>query len=147
MTQNLIKTRKDHKALRTIINEDNGGGGNGGGTVDWSDVTGKPAVIAAGADQAAARQAIGAGTSNVTVGTGATNAKPGNYQPTAANISDATAVGRSVLTAADQAAARTAIGAGTSSLVLGAGATQAASGSELAALAARVTALENAAGG
>ncbi|MFD0710620.1 hypothetical protein [Paenibacillus sp. GCM10027626] len=46
--------------------------------------------------------------------------KPNTFPPeshthTAAQISDASAVGRSVLTAADQAVARTAIGAGTSS--------------------------------
>ena len=34
--------------------------GGGGGSVAWADITGKPAVIAAGADQAAARTAIGA---------------------------------------------------------------------------------------
>ena len=34
--------------------------------MDWSSVTGKPAVIAAGADASAARAAIGAGTSNLT---------------------------------------------------------------------------------
>lgn len=40
-------------------------------TVTWADVAEKPAVIAAGATQALARSAIGAGTSNVTVaGTG-----------------------------------------------------------------------------
>ncbi|GGN40493.1 hypothetical protein FHR83_007026 [Actinoplanes campanulatus] len=39
--------------------------------------------------------------------------------PTASQISDSTATGRAVLTAADAAAARTAIGAGTSSLALG----------------------------
>ena len=63
-----------------------------------------------------------------TIGTSATTAKAGNYQPTAANISDATSVGRAVLTADDAAAARSAIGAGTSSLAIGAGATQAAAG-------------------
>lgn len=94
----------------------------------WSDVTGKPAVIAAGADAAAARSAIGAGTSNLTIGTTATTAKAGNYQPTAANISDATAVGRSVLTAVDAAAARTAIGAGTSNLAIGTTSTTAKAG-------------------
>lgn len=36
-------------------------------TIAWADVTGKPAVIAAGADAAAARTAIGAGTSSVTL--------------------------------------------------------------------------------
>jgi|GEM_PF-1650700 len=51
----------------------------GGGATAWADITGKPAVIAAGADQAAARTAIGAGTSSVVVGTGATNAAAGNH--------------------------------------------------------------------
>lgn len=50
-----------------------------GGAAAWADITGKPAVIAAGADQAAARTAIGAGTSSVVVGTGATNAAAGNH--------------------------------------------------------------------
>jgi len=47
---------------------------------------------------------------------------------TAAKISDATAVGRAVLKAADQAAALTAIGAGTSNLTLGTTATTAKPG-------------------
>jgi len=42
-----------------------------------------------------------------------------SHAHTASSISDSTAVGRSVLTATDAAAARTVIGAGTSSLVLG----------------------------
>ena len=46
----------------------------------------------------------------------------------AADITDATDVGQSVLTATDAAAARTAIGAGTSSLVIGTGATEAKAG-------------------
>lgn len=42
-------------------------GTDGGDTsVAWDDVTGKPAVIAAGSDAAAARAAIGAGTGNGT---------------------------------------------------------------------------------
>lgn len=48
---------------------------------------------------------------------------------TAANITDSTTVGRAVLTAVDAAAARTAIGAGTSSLVLGTTTGTAAEGS------------------
>lgn len=47
---------------------------------------------------------------------------------TTAGITDATAVGRAVLTAADAATARTAIGAGTSSLTLGTGGTNAKAG-------------------
>lgn len=40
------------------------GGGGPGGPVDWDDVQDKPAVIAAGATQADARAAVGAGTSS-----------------------------------------------------------------------------------
>ena len=46
--------------------------------VAWADVAGKPAVIAAGADQAAARAAIGAGTSSLGLGTSASTALAGN---------------------------------------------------------------------
>ena len=104
----------------------------------WDEVTGKPAVIAAGTSQTAARDAIGAGTSSLQLGTGPTTAKAGNWVPAwtevtgkpttfapsahthpAADVSDSTLTGRALLTAADAAAARTAIGAGTSSLQLG----------------------------
>lgn len=51
-----------------------------------------------------------------------------SHTHTAANISDSTATGRSVLTATDAAAARTAIGAGTSSLIIGTTASTAAAG-------------------
>ncbi|CDN33133.1 virion structural protein [Salmonella phage vB_SenS-Ent3] len=47
-------------------------------TVGWGEVTGKPAVIAAGATQAAARTAIGAGTSNLAIGTTSTTAMAGD---------------------------------------------------------------------
>lgn len=57
-------------------------GGNGsGGQASWTDLTDKPAVIAAGATAAEARTAIGAGTSNLTIGTTASTAKAGNYVP------------------------------------------------------------------
>ncbi|WP_339317928.1 hypothetical protein [Paenibacillus sp. FSL R10-2734] len=81
------------------------------------------------------------------------------------DITDATTVGKAVLTAADGAAARTAIGAGTSNLIIGSAAANAAAGNHthtattitstaispgtatnvqgiLAELAARITALE-----
>ncbi|WP_342440014.1 head fiber protein [Paenibacillus sp. FSL L8-0436] len=45
--------------------------------------------------------------------------KPANFPTNAASITDASTVGRNVLKAADPAAARTAMGAGTSSLTLG----------------------------
>lgn len=44
----------------------------------WSDVTSKPAVIASGADQPTARAAIGAGTSDLAIGTTSTTAMAGN---------------------------------------------------------------------
>ena len=51
----------------------------------WSTIAGKPAAVAAGADAAAARAAIGAGTSDLTLGTTASTAKAGNYSPPAAS--------------------------------------------------------------
>lgn len=96
--------------------------------VAWANVGGKPAVIASGADAAAARSAIGAGTSSLAIGTTGTTAKAGNWTPASTDISDATTVGRSVVTAATQAAARTAIGAGTSNLAVGATAADAKAG-------------------
>lgn len=45
----------------------------------WANISGKPAVIAAGADAAAARAAIGAGTSSLALGTTATTAAAGNH--------------------------------------------------------------------
>jgi hypothetical protein len=80
------------------------------------------------ATAAAARTAIGAGTSSLAIGTTGTTAKAGNYAPTSADISDATATGKGLLTAADAAAARTAIGAGTSNLVIGTTSTTAKAG-------------------
>lgn len=74
----------------------------GGGepvTVAWDDVTDKPAVIAAGATQAAARTAIGAGTSSLALGATATTAAAGNHNHPA---SDGTVRG-TVLRAAAQA--------------------------------------------
>lgn len=47
-------------------------------SVGWGEVTGKPAVIAAGATQEAARTAIGAGTSSLAIGTTSTTAMAGN---------------------------------------------------------------------
>lgn len=86
--------------------------GGGGGPTAWDDIVDKPAVVAAGDTQAAARTAIGAGTgnSNLEIGTTASTAKAGNYQPTWAQVTGKPAV---IAAGADAAAARTAIGAGT----------------------------------
>lgn len=110
-----------------------------------------------GAQQVQARANIGAGTSDLTIGTTGTTAKAGDYVPSwgeitskpttfdptthghawgeitgkpatfapsthshpSSEITDATSLGRSLITAVDAAAARTAIGAGTSNLVIG----------------------------
>ena len=50
-------------------------------SVAWDDITGKPSVIAAGSTNEEARAAIGAGTSNLEIGTTAGTAKAGDYVP------------------------------------------------------------------
>ncbi|MCY4781704.1 hypothetical protein ORI89_18785 [Sphingobacterium sp. UT-1RO-CII-1] len=55
------------------------GGGEQGDTVTWSTLSGKPAVIAAGADAADARNSIGAGTSDLVIGTTAETAAKGDH--------------------------------------------------------------------
>ena len=107
-----------------------GGGGSGPVTIvvaDISDATDTGKAVMLAADQAAARAAIGAGTSSLAVGTTAATAlagntallaigttaataKAGNYQPKVANISDAGAFGRQLLQAANQAAAKNLLG-------------------------------------
>ena len=52
----------------------------------WLGITGKPSVIASGIDAAAARTSIGAGTSNLEIGTTASTAKAGNYAPAVADV-------------------------------------------------------------
>jgi hypothetical protein len=88
-----------------------------GGVPDWNTITNKPAVIAAGADQATARAAIGAGTSSLTLaGNGsAATASHSDHTHTTTGITDMTATGQAVATAVNAAAARSAIGAGTAS--------------------------------
>lgn len=69
--------------------------------------------------QALARAAIGAGTSTLAVGSTAGTAKSGDWFPQYTEIVGTTAIGQSLMSASSQANARTAIGAGTSSLALG----------------------------
>ncbi|MDD7813705.1 hypothetical protein PP713_14135 [Mycobacterium sp. CSUR Q5927] len=83
-----------------------------GGSIDADSITdattiGKALIRAV--DAATARSAIGAGTSNLALGTTSSTAKAGDYQPAAANISDSTSAGRTLLTAASTAAQRTAL--------------------------------------
>lgn len=89
--------------------------GGGSGSVTSAQITDASTVgksVLTAADAAAARTAIGAGigNSNLVIGTAGTQAKAGNYQPAAANITDAGTFGRQLLQAADQAAAKTLLG-------------------------------------
>lgn len=61
-----------------IVGTPAGGGGGEGGPTAWDDITGKPAVIAAGEDAEAARAAIGAGTSDLELGTTSSTALAGD---------------------------------------------------------------------
>lgn len=72
-----------------------------------SDSTETGRAVLTAASETAARTAIGAGTSSLVIGTTSTTAKAGDYQPTALNISDATATGRALITTASAATART----------------------------------------
>lgn len=70
------------------------------------------------------------GTSNNPTVTGWSGKSDVGHNHVATDVSDSTATGRAVLTAADAAAARTVIGAGTSSLVIGTTAGTAAEGND-----------------
>lgn len=64
-------------------------GGSGGGTASVDTLLGTGATgrnVMKAADQTTARAAIGAGTSSLVIGTGATNAKAGNWQPAVAEV-------------------------------------------------------------
>lgn len=66
--------------------------GGAGGPVTAADITDATTVgrnVLKATDTAAARTAIGAGTSNLAVGTTGTTAKAGNYVPTTAEVSTA----------------------------------------------------------
>lgn len=90
----------------------------------------------------AARGVLGAGTSSLALGTTSTTAKAGNYQPATTDIVGSTSFGRSLISAADQAAAQALIGAsgtGTSNLTIGTTSGTAADGAVVAALSSAVT--------
>lgn len=70
--------------------------------------TGKQLLTAK--DAAAVRQAIGAGTSSLKVGATVTDAKPGDYKPASTDISDASDIGKQILTAKDAAAVKALLG-------------------------------------
>lgn len=84
-----------------------------------SDASAIGKTILTAADSLAVRNAIGAGTSNLALGTTSGTALAGNYSPSSTSINDATSVGRALLTASSSDIARSVIGAGTSNLALG----------------------------
>lgn len=92
---------------------------------DITDSTATGRAVITAASQAAARTAIGAGTSNLTLGTSSSTAKAGDYTPDWGDVSGKPAV---IAAGADQATARAAIGAGTSNLTVGTGASDAKAG-------------------
>lgn len=77
------------------------------------------------------RSVTGAGTSNLIVGFGADEAKPGNWRPDVGDIDGASEVIEALLEATNQEGARAAIGAGVSNLVVGTGSNQAKAGNWL----------------
>ncbi|MGW5920853.1 hypothetical protein ACWFPY_17860 [Nocardia fluminea] len=101
----------DKSNLVAAINEVLSAVGSGG-AIDADSITDATTVgkaLIRAADAAAARTAIAAGTSNLALGTTSSTAKAGDYAPNAAAISDSTTTGRALVTAANAAAARTAI--------------------------------------
>lgn len=121
-------------AIKAVNDEASGGTGEVT-SADITDATTVGVEVLTATDAAAARSAIGAGTSSLVVGTTAATAKAGNYQPTWEQVTNKPAV---IGAGADAASARAAIGAGTSSVVVGTGAANAAAGNHNHAIAADV---------
>lgn len=99
-----------------------------GGTITAAAITDSTVVgraVLKAVDAAAARAAIGAGTSNLTLGTTSSTAKAGDYTPSWGEVTSKPTV---IAAGTTQAEARSAIGAGTSSLVLGTTASTAKAG-------------------
>lgn len=89
-------------AVQQALAAAGGGGGDFTGYVSTgqiSDATDLGRRLVAIVDDAAARDAIGAGTSSLGLGTTAATAKAGDWKPAAADISDATTASRQVLRA------------------------------------------------
>lgn len=94
---------KDGVADSDLVLENVGGSG---GSTDWSDITNKPTFIAAGSTEANARAAIGAGTSNLTLGVTSTTAKAGDYTP---SMSDVTGLNTALSNKVDKVAGKSLI--------------------------------------
>lgn len=97
-------------AINEVLTAVGSGGAIDADSISDASTVGKALIRAANA--AAARTAIGAGTSSLVIGTGGGDAKAGDYQPTWSQVSSKPAV---IAAGADAAAARTAIGAVTAS--------------------------------
>ncbi|MFZ1301865.1 MAG: hypothetical protein WAQ27_04820, partial [Candidatus Microsaccharimonas sp.] len=100
-TTNVIDESITEGKLSSIVQAKLNAGGNGPITTnDLIDatVTGKAVITAA--DAPAARTVIGAGTSNLAIGTTSTTAKAGDYQPTADQVTETST--NKVLTAAER---------------------------------------------
>ncbi|GIE46193.1 hypothetical protein [Actinoplanes lobatus] len=106
-------------------NKVGGGGGTASGTVVTETAYGQASTAGASSTYSRGDHTHGTPAAQTLGSLGAAAAV---HTHTATEISDSTATGRSVLTAADAAAARTAIGAGTSNLALGATGSTAAAG-------------------
>ena len=87
--------------------------GGTGGVSSWNELTDKPPTFPPSTHSHSVAQVTG-------LQTALDGKAPVSHTHTADKISDSTPVGRSVITAADAAAARAALGAGTSNLALGA---------------------------
>lgn len=138
--QGQLRQASSSEELAALLPE-GGGGEGGGGSVAWDDITDKPDEFPPEPHTHTAGEVTGlsavattgayadlSGTPSIPSAPGDVGAAPASHTHTAADISDATSVGRSVLTASDAASARTAIGAGTSTLTLGTTSTTAAAG-------------------
>ena len=110
-------------AINEIAATVEAGGNITAAAITDSTVVGRAVLKAVDAD--AARTAIGAGTSNLALGTTASTAKAGDYAP---SWTEVTAKPTVIAAGNTQAEARTAIGAGTSSLTLGTTASTAKAG-------------------
>jgi hypothetical protein len=75
-------------------------------STDVSDSTTIGRQLMTAASQSAARTAIGAGTSSLALGTSSSTAKAGDWKPASTDITDSTATGRALVTAASVVGAR-----------------------------------------
>ena len=125
----LPRTQAGHCVI--VVLRDRSGGSytlNAGGTVTL-DEAGAGAIVAYDGDEWQLVSMVGAaGGGSGSVAWDDITDKPTSFATSSDDITDATAVGVSVLTAADAATARAAIGAGTSDLELGSTSSTAAAG-------------------